>query len=166
MSSANDLHIWPPEDQADRRWLEELWQREWGGDIMVSRGHVYRLTDLHALVAKLRDERVGAATYRFDGVGGCELMSINATLGGHGIGSQLLGAVESEARAAGCQRVWMVTSNDNIDALRFYQRRGYRMTAVHSGAIDAARRIKPTIPRVSEDGIEIRDEIELAKDLE
>jgi hypothetical protein len=57
--------------------------------------------------------------------------------------------------------VWLVTTNDNLDALRFYQRRGLRLVAVHAGAVDEARRLKPEIARVGEYGIPIRDEIEL-----
>lgn len=77
----------------------------------------------------------------------------------------MLTAVEDKARAAGCNRVWLITSNDNVEALRFYQRRGYRITAVYPGAIDEARKIKPAIPLIGNHGIEIHDEIELAKEL-
>ncbi len=132
---------------------------------MVSRGHIYQLADLVSLVAKVDGEMAGAATYRIDGRGGCELMSINATRPHAGVGSRLLEAVERAAREAGCRRVWLITSNDNLNALRFYQRRGYRMAALYPGAIDEARRIKPSIPLVGNDGIEIHDELELAKAL-
>ena len=92
-------------------------------------------------------------------------MSINAVSQGGGVGSKLLTAVEDEARKALCRRVWLITTNDNLDALRFYQRRGYRITNVYQGAVDEARRIKPTIPFAGDHGIEIHDEIELVKDL-
>lgn len=159
------LEVLHPQGQADIRWLQDLWKSEWGGDIMVSRGHVYRLVELESLIAKVDGQFVGAATYRFDDNGGCELMSINATKPGGGVGTQLLTAVEDKARAAGCNRVWLITSNDNVEALRFYQRRGYRITAVYPGAIDEARKIKPAIPLIGNHGIEIHDEIELAKEL-
>jgi len=163
MNTDADIEIFPPIVEDERQWLADLWHSEWGGDTMVSRGHVYRLADLQALVAKAVGELVGAATYRFDDAGGCELMSINAVSQGGGVGTRFLNAVEDEARRAGCQRVWLITSNDNLDALRFYQRRGYRITAIYPGAIDEARRIKPTIPIVGDHGIEIHDEIELSK---
>jgi len=162
-----DIRVLPPRGQDDYRWLHELWQAEWGGDTMVSRGHVYRLPVLKSLIAKVDGNPVGAATYRFDDDDGCELMSINAAPAhqGGGIGTKLLTAVEAEARAADGRQVWLITSNDNLDALRFYQRRGYRIAAVYLGAIDDARRIKPSIPLVGDHGIEIHDEIELAKQL-
>ncbi|WAH44324.1 GNAT family N-acetyltransferase [Alicyclobacillus fastidiosus] len=149
----------------EERWLRALWRSEWGGDRMVSRGHVYHLDDLQSIVARTGKQLVGAATYRFDGDAGCELMSINATNQGGGVGTKLLSAVEAQARDAGRTRVWLITSNDNVDALRFYQRRGYRLAALYPGAIDHARSIKPAIPLVGDHGIAIHDEIELAKAL-
>ncbi|MFO2548681.1 GNAT family N-acetyltransferase [Alicyclobacillus cycloheptanicus] len=154
----------PPLTEEDRQWLTHLWQVEWGGDTMVTRGQVYRLTNLHALVCKVSGKLAGAATYRFDNTG-CELMSLNALTQGSGVGTALVKAVEAEARKTGCRRLWLITSNDNLDALRFYQRRGFRITAVYPDAVDEARRMKPTIPLTGENGIEIHDEIELAKAL-
>ncbi|MCL6631897.1 MAG: GNAT family N-acetyltransferase [Alicyclobacillus herbarius] len=160
-----DLDIQPLQTEQDVQWLTALWQAEWGGDMMVSRGHVYRLADLQAIIAKADGQPVGAATYRFDEENGCELMSLNAVQSGSGVGTGLLREVERFAKQKRCTRVWLITSNDNLAAMRFYLRRGYRFVAVHQGAIDEARRLKPTIPLVGDDGIEIHDEIELAKDV-
>jgi GNAT superfamily N-acetyltransferase len=156
------VRVGAPVSEADRVWLRELWQREWGGEMMVSRGHVYRLDQLQSLLAWDGDTPIGAATFHIAD-GGCELMSINATVEGKGVGSLLLTAVEEAARAAGCRRVWLITSNDNLDALRFYQRKGYRLVAVHIGAIDEARRVKPSIPLVGNYGIPLHDELELER---
>ncbi len=153
-----------PVSDDDRTWLTALWRQEWGGEIMVSKGQVYRLNDLEALIAWEGNTRVGAATYRIE-EDECELMSINATVEGRGIGSELLKAVELVARTAGCKRVWLITSNDNIDAIRFYQRKGYRLVAIHSGAVDQARLLKPSIPLVGNYDIPIHDELELEKRL-
>lgn len=156
------MRIGAPVTDADRAWLRELWVQEWGGEIMVSRGHVYRLYDLQSLLAWDGETPVGAATYHVAD-GECELMSINATAQGKGVGSLLLAAVEEAASAAGCRRVMLITSNDNLDALRFYQRKGYRLVAVHVGAIDEARRVKPSIPLVGNYGIPLHDELELER---
>jgi len=160
----NHYRILAPQTAADQAWLKDLWTAEWGGETMVTRGRVHRLADLQALIAWDGPTPVGAATFRVDGPD-CELMSLNATRPGGGAGSALLQAVEDAAREAGCRRVWLITSNDNLDALRFYQRRGYRLVAVHHGAIDAARSLKPGIPLVGEYGIPIHDELELEKRL-
>jgi len=90
----------------------------------------------------------------------CELVTLDALRQQNGVGSALLAAVAKQAAARGCQRVWLITTNDNINAIRFYQRRGMRLIAVHPGAVDAARRIKPSIPVIGEHGIPIHDELE------
>jgi ribosomal protein S18 acetylase RimI-like enzyme len=69
--------------------------------------------------------------------------------------------VSNAAKTQGCHRLWLITTNDNTHALRFYQRRGFRIVAIHVGAIDESRRLKPEISAVGLDGIPIRDEIEL-----
>lgn len=151
----------------DAQWIGDLWTSEWGGDVMVSRGRSRRLADAVALVAWLGEERVGLATYCIDEVPTleCELLSLNAVVENRGVGTALLKAVEDRAREAGCPRTVIITSNDNLAALRFYQRRGYRIAAVHSGAIDTARIQKPSIPIIGNDGIEIHDEVELMRNL-
>ena len=137
---------------ADRAWIRELLTERWGGVEVVSRGRVHRADELPAFIGD------GLATYRFE-YGACELVTLDSLA--PGAGTRLLEAVVGAARAAGCSRVWLITTNDNLHALRFYQRRGFRLVAVHRDAIEAARRLKPQIPLVGHEGIPIRDEIEL-----
>ena len=92
----------------------------------------------------------------------CEVLTLHAVRQGQGAGSALLDAVVAIARDAGCARLWLVTTNDNVDALRFYQRRGFRLRELRPGAVDQARRdLKPEIPAIGDHGIPIRDELEL-----
>lgn len=156
--------IHAPQDEHDRAWLRSLWQNAWGGEVMLTRGRQHRLADLQALIAWEGSHRVGAATFRFD-LEGCEMLSLNALGGGKGVGGALLEAVEELARKQGAERVWLITTNDNLDALRFYQRRSYRITAVYPGAVEQARKVKPTIPLVGYHGIAILDEVELERRL-
>jgi hypothetical protein len=100
-----------------------------------------------------------------NGTGRSWCPGVGFILPGAGVGSALLGAVEKVAADHGGKRVVVITSNDNLSALRFYQLRGYRMVAVRVGAIDAARESKPTIPAYGLDGIPIHDELELIKPL-
>jgi ribosomal protein S18 acetylase RimI-like enzyme len=149
-----------PLDEDERPWLEEQLEELWGSPTIVSRGRVYDGGRLPALVCVAAGEIVGLATYDVRD-GQCELLTLNAFTKGHGIGSALLDAVAKEARRQACSRLWLITSNDNLRALRFYQRRGLRLVAVHRGAIDQARLLKPSLPTVGNDDIPVHDEIEL-----
>jgi GNAT superfamily N-acetyltransferase len=72
-----------------------------------------------------------------------------------------LEAAADLARARGCNRLWLITTNDNLRALRMYQRRGLRLAALHPGALDRTRELKPWVPQIGADGIPLRDELEL-----
>ena len=109
---------------------------------------------------------VGVATWIVSG-GEIELLTLHVSRQWSGIGSALVDAVMAVGRTRGCRRLWLVTTNDNVDALRFYQRRGLRLRALRAGAVDDARRtLKPAIPERGLHDIPIRDELELALDLE
>ena len=94
--------------------------------------------------------------------GECEIISLDSLREGQGIGTALVKAVIAEARKGGCSRVVLSTTNDNLRALGFYQRRGFALVQVRSGAVDKSRKLKPGIPTTGMDGIPLRDEIELA----
>lgn len=162
MNMENKVEISPPLTTEDNEWMRDLWLSEWDGETMISKGKAYHFQDLDSVIAWSGGVRVGAATY-YLGTDECELMSINSTVEGLGVGSSLISAVEQTARQSGIGRIWLITSNDNLDALRFYQRRGYRITAVYPDAIDEARKLKPTIPHLGYYDIQIHDEIELEK---
>jgi ribosomal protein S18 acetylase RimI-like enzyme len=137
----------------------------WGSETVVAHGEAMRPADHPGFVALLGERIVGHASYRIAG-DSCELTAIVADPPGRGIGSRLLEAIVSVAREAGCRSVWLTTTNDNLAALRFYQRRGFRLTALRPGAVDEARRrLKPELPLVGSDGIPMRDEIDLVRDL-
>jgi ribosomal protein S18 acetylase RimI-like enzyme len=147
----------PREDE--RSWIERFLSRSWGAATIVSRGVAHDASRLPALVAVQDEEIVGLATFRLTD-GECELVSLDSLREGQGVGSALLAGVGERAGQRGCTRVWLITTNDNIDAIRFYQRRGMRLVAVHPGGADEARRIKPSIPLIGEHGIPIHDERE------
>ncbi|OKJ42229.1 hypothetical protein AMK25_21755 [Micromonospora sp. TSRI0369] len=145
--------------------MAALHEREWGGPIVVVHDTRYDLRDLPTLVAV--DETgafAGALAYRVD-ADGLEVVSLAASAPGAGAGTALLAAAAEAATAAGADRIWLVTTNDNLGALRFYQRRGLRIVAVNAGAVDRARAVKPTIPEVGADGIPLHDEMRLARRL-
>jgi GNAT superfamily N-acetyltransferase len=158
------LHIAPPLSPDDWRWLADIWRREWGGETVVTKGHMHRLTDLLAVIAWNEDARVGAATFAV-GRDACELISANSMVVRKGIGTALLRAVEAEAQALGCQRIRLTITNDNLDALRFYQKQGYRLTRLYPGGVHTSRKLKADPPEIGRHGIPIRDELEMEKEL-
>jgi GNAT superfamily N-acetyltransferase len=143
----------------ERAWIEQFVRESWGSTTVVSRGVAHDASRLPAFVAVQDGEIVGLATFRI-GDGECELVTLDALRQRRGVGSALLARVVEEAGALGCRRLWLITTNDNLDAIRFYQRRGMRLVAVHPGAVDEARRVKPSIPLVGEHGIPLHDEVE------
>lgn len=144
----------------DREWVERLTRNHWGGPSVVVHGVTYHPHDLEGFVARSNGEMLGLLTFVIDG-SSLEIVSLISVSEGQGVGSALLQAAIAEAGKAGCRRVWVITTNDNLPALGFYQKRGFRIAAVHRGAIERSRRLKPEIPEVGLDGIPMRDELEL-----
>lgn len=153
-----------PTSEADREWMRDLWQAVWGGDFMVINGEEITLSTLEGLAAYKQNRAAGLLTFRMLG-DECEVVSLDALEPGRGIGSQLLLAAQELARRRGCRLIKLTTTNDNIDALRFYQKLGFRLSALRVGAVDKARTIKPGIPLIGSSGIPVHDEIELEKKL-
>ena len=145
--------------QDENAWIERYLSQSWGSATVVSRGAVHDASQLPAVVAVEGHEIVGLATFRFAD-DECELVTLDALRRREGIGSALLAHVGQEAARRGCRRMWLITTNDNVDAIHFYQRRGMRLVAIRPDAIDEARRIKPSIPEIGEYGIPIHDELE------
>jgi GNAT superfamily N-acetyltransferase len=145
-----------PIEPADLPMLEDLMVREFGAPLVVSAGVIHDVRQLPGFIADRDDVRAGIACYDITEAG-CEVVAI----AGIGVGSALLHAVIDEARAVGCERVWLITTNDNTRALRFYQRHGFDLCALRRFAVDEARRFKPEIPDLGEDDIPIRHELEL-----
>jgi GNAT superfamily N-acetyltransferase len=147
-------------DDGDRCWIEQLWRERWGGAEMVVHEEVFAVHPLQALVAWRGAVRVGLATYRMLPPV-CEILSLDSVQPNRGVGTALLLAVAEHARDAGCTCLRVTTTNDNLRALRFYQKRGFLLRELRAGSIDRARVRKPQIPRVGSEGIALRDEIEL-----
>lgn len=147
--------------EADERPLIAAFlEAQWGSVQMVSRGRTHFADELPAFIAIWDEQMVGLVTYKIDG-DECEIISLDSLMVRIGVGGALIQAVAQQAAYHNCKRVWLITSNDNLSALGFYQRRGFRLVAVYQGAIDASRMIKPSIPLVGMDNIPIHDEIEL-----
>jgi ribosomal protein S18 acetylase RimI-like enzyme len=146
--------------QNDLPRLRQFWIDHWGGEEMITRGNVYRPEQLDGFVVDDGNEWIGLLTF-FIKDGECEVTSLDSLRERRGIGSMLIDKTIAEARARGCKRLFLITTNDNLHALGFYQKRGFEIVAVYRGAVNESRKRKPSIPLVGMDGIPLRDEIEL-----
>lgn len=145
---------------ADRERLSDFIKEKWGSELQAFRGRVVRPADYPGFVAEEADTWVGVATLEFDG-GDCEIVTLNGDPRGRGIGTALVEAVVEHARSRGCRRVRVTTTNSNLDALRFYMRRGFRLVELRVGAVDRSRELKTGIPETGAYGIPMHDELEL-----
>jgi ribosomal protein S18 acetylase RimI-like enzyme len=148
----------------DRPWAIELVRERWGSEVVVTGGKARDAILLEGFVAEADGEPAGVATYETRGAD-CELVTLDSVREGIGVGSALLAAVANAAWKQGCRKLSVVTTNDNVRALGFYQRRGFVLTALRTHAVEKSRRLKPEIPELGFFDIPIRDELELALDL-
>jgi GNAT superfamily N-acetyltransferase len=149
-----------PINADDREWVAQFMFEQWGSNKVVSRGVVYYPQDLPGLAAIYDGEKAGLVTYNITGTS-CEIVTIDSIHPFSGVGTALIEAVRDIAIKSGCKRLWLITTNDNMNALRFYQKRGFVLVAIHRNALELSRTLKPEISLIGNDGIPLRDEIEL-----
>jgi GNAT superfamily N-acetyltransferase len=158
-----EVRVRPLRDD-ERPWAAETLRKRWGSDVVVGGGRVWRPAELPALVAEAGGVRAGLATYMIEG-SECEVSSLDALTVGRGIGGALLEAVVEAARAEGCTRVHVITTNDNLPGLRLYQRHGFVLAELRRDQLAASRRLKPEIAETGYAGIPLRDELVLERRL-
>jgi len=147
----------------DRNKVKEFFTKHWGSPEMVVSTGVYHCDQLDGLaVINENDEVIALLTYvkRWNE---WEIISLDSIVENRGIGSMILKAFEKKAKDGGAAKISLITTNDNIRALQFYQKRGYQISNIIVNAVEKARAIKPQIPYVAQNGIPIRDEIILEK---
>lgn len=142
-----------------RAWAERILNAAWGSLRIVSRGQVYYALDSPGFVGLVAGQPEGLILYRIEGKQ-CEVLLLHSMVEGVGIGAALVGMVKRHAEESNCRRLWLITTNDNIHAFRWYQRHGFTIAAVHVNALAESRKLKPEIPLIGFDEIPLRDEIE------
>lgn len=150
------MKVRPLDPAGDHEWAASFLDAEMGGRMQARLGELIDVLAFPGFVAERDGTRIGLLTYDQRDEG-CEVAVIAAAPRHSGAGTALVDAV----RAVAVGRLWLITTNDNVDALRFYQRRGFRIAAVHRGGVDRSRELKPHIPLEGEYGIPLRDELEL-----
>jgi GNAT superfamily N-acetyltransferase len=146
-----------PEDSEK---IASIMKQFWGGEPLVIRGENFYPSKLNGIIAELGEKLIGFIFYDLQGRN-CEIIVFEVFDKFKGIGTQLLDRVKELARIKKCNRIFLMTNNDNLDALRFYQRRGFIICGIHLNSVEIARKMKPSIPEIGEYGIPLRDEIDL-----
>ena len=147
---------------ADRDWIRQKLVESWGSPVVALRGV---LIDPATLPALIYGENEGVLHHRALDDLTYEIVTLEAFRQWRGIGTALVARVAELARERGFRELAVVTTNDNLDALRFYQARGFHLFALRPGAVDTARALKPEIAPTGNYGLPIRDELELRRPL-
>lgn len=136
----------------------------WSSTEIWSLGHCHQADRLPGFVAEVGGRFAGLVTINPNaGDWQCEVVTLSSRSPTAGVGAALLAAAERFARDRGCKRIYLTTTNDNTHAIRFYQKRGWRLRSLHAGIVDRVREIEPDYPLLGFDGIQIRDEIEFER---
>ena len=150
------LRLLTPEDLP---LLREFWIQHWGADFMIVHGDTICHNEVEGFIF---GDWKSLVTFQVRGEE-CEVTSLDSLEEGQGIGTALMNAVLQEAKKRGCRRLFLTTTNDNLNALKFYQKIGFALCGLRRGAINETRKIKPSIPQIGMNGIPLRDELELER---
>lgn len=140
--------------------LENHMKKNWGGLPLVIRGKKYDPLTLPSLIASNSKGILGFLFYEIQDYH-CEIIVFEIFKKFSGIGSIMLSHFKNEMAKLQCKRIFLMTTNDNLDALRFYQKRGFSICNIHIDSVKESRKIKPTIGLIGDYGIPVRDEIDL-----
>src|SRR5439155_25737092 len=116
----------------------ELFQQDFGRTKIVAFGEVMDIDQMPALVAVMHQEPSGALAYRLFGDAlHIVALATDPMWQRSGVGGYLVAEAELLARRLSLHRLVVSTTNDNLPALHFYQRRGYRLTDLVPNSIVA-----------------------------
>lgn len=147
-------------DQKNRKSVDDFIMKHWFTLDMVVHGEKINLGNADGFYASEDNRIVGLITYRIAN-NEMEIMSLDSLNEKKGIGTSLLDKAIQTAKDVGCLRIMLITTNDNLSALQFYQKRGFDVIRLHHNAVEESRKIKPQIPLTGSNGIPIKHEIEL-----
>jgi Acetyltransferases len=142
--------------------VNDFIREHWFSTEMVIRGQIVDMTRVDGYVLFEEGAVIGLVTFMIEGRE-CEITSLDSLQERRGIGTALLDAAVRAAEEAGCVRVKLITTNDNINAIRFYQKRGFDMAHLYRNALETSRKLKPEIPLIGDNGIPLRHEIEFER---
>jgi ribosomal protein S18 acetylase RimI-like enzyme len=148
-----------PIERSDRPWVVRRLEDAFGDVTVARKGVLIDASVLPGFVATDGGRPVGLLTY--DATHSeCEVVAIISTEEGRGIGRALMDAARDHAAAGGYHRLWLITTNDNTQAFRFYQQWGMDLCAFYRHGVRRSREVKPALPDRGADGIPLDHELE------
>jgi len=148
----------------DQEWIKKISLDLWNSVKIVSQHKIYYTDKLSGILALYQDTRAGLLLYSIDQPT-LNIISLNTLFENIGIGSKLIERIEKIGIKKKLKKVRVTTTNDNIDALRFYQAKGFQIIKVNVDIMNKYRKLKPELPKLGFYNIEIRDEFVLEKAL-
>lgn len=156
-----EIHPIEPKDQPS---IAAAVCERWGDEQILIHEESFHTASLPGLMASDQDELLGFLHYQVRGEE-CEIITLASLRQRRGVGAALVQALEGIAIPQGCSTLSVTTTNDNLDALAFYQHLGFSLKGAGLGLVDQARKLKPSIAEIGEHKIPIHDEIYLEKAL-
>lgn len=156
-----DIKAISPEN---REQVNDFISSHWFSTVMVVRGELVDMTTLDGFITYEDEKIIGLVTYIIND-SECEIMSLDSLIEKRGIGTGLVKKVIETARDRNCVKIKLITTNDNIHAMRFYQKLGFDMSKLYHNALDISRKLKPSIPLLGEYDIPLKHEIEFEMNL-
>lgn len=148
----------------NRQQINDFISSHWFSTDIVVRGEIVDMTIIDGFVMYDNENIIGLVTYRIKD-NECEIMSLDSLREKQGIGTALVNKVIEVATKIKCTKVKLITTNDNINALRFYQKRGFDMIHLYHNALDVSRKLKSSIPMFGDFNIPLKHEIEFEMNL-
>ena len=145
------------EFEKDKR-VEDFFIEHWGSSFIISGEEKLYGKDLPGFFSFENDKIVGLLTYHIKD-NECEIVTLNSMVQNLGIGTALINSMIEKAKTIGISRLWLMTTNDNINAMKFYQKRGFVFAGINIDAIKKSRNLGQPIPEKGDFDIPIRDEI-------
>ncbi|MFC1659278.1 GNAT family N-acetyltransferase [Pseudomonadota bacterium] len=140
--------------------IRHLMDKYWGGEPLMVHDKKFYPSKMEGLLAYKRNEVASFLIYEIRNKN-CEIIVFEVFEKFHGLGTIMLKELKKVAKKKGCKRIYLMTTNDNLDALRFYQKRGFIICGIHLNTMEEARKKKPSIPELGDYDIPLRDEIDL-----
>jgi ribosomal protein S18 acetylase RimI-like enzyme len=132
-----------PLTEADRPWARRLIAETWGVPVVSPSGVYDDPAAFEGFVADDGGHPVGLLLHRIDD-GRCEVVALVVQEQRKGHGRALMEAARDVSRDAGCDRLWLITTDENPRALAFYQSLGMTETQRHVNFVDTVRKSKPS----------------------